>query len=176
MPWPDVVIIVILMLGTISGFRRGFIGELSGAVALAAGVVAGFAYGGWFDGAVIGLTHLGPGSAHVIGIFVTGLLAYGIVLFIGFVLETVAKLPLLGIANSLGGAAIGFVKAVLLVWVAVYVALFFPLSRDLRADLHRSALVGFIATPDRSLDEHVRASLPWYLKALSIPLFDRHHV
>jgi uncharacterized membrane protein required for colicin V production len=105
-----------------------------------------------------------------------GLIAYAIVLAIGLVLSGFAKLPILNIANAVGGGAIGFLKSLLFLWIALYVALFFPLSPDLRKDLHESSLVTLIETPNKGLDAHMRDSLPDYVRPLSGSLFDRHRV
>ena len=57
------------------------------------------------------MTKLGAGSAHVVGMFLCGFITYAIVLAIAWVLNRFAKLPILNIGNSLGGAAIGLPKA-----------------------------------------------------------------
>ncbi len=176
MTWPDIVIAIVLGLGTLAGLRRGLIGELSGIVAMGAAVVAAFSYGGGLDAWVRGRTHLGTGSAHVVGMVLFGLIAYAIVLAIGLVLSGVAKLPIVNIANALGGAAIGFCKSLLFLWIALYVALFFPLSADLRKDLHDSTLVTLIETPNKQLDAHMRDSLPDAVRPFAGSIFDRHRV
>ena len=74
------------------------------------------------------MTKLGPGSAHVVGMFGTGLLTYVVILVVARLLGTIAKLPVLGIGNALGGALIGFAKGAILLWLVLFIALFFPLS------------------------------------------------
>jgi uncharacterized membrane protein required for colicin V production len=64
--WPDLVIGAILLLGALRGYTRGFVMELTGALALAAAVVAAFMYPGVWDKPLGDATHLGPGSAHVL--------------------------------------------------------------------------------------------------------------
>ena len=176
MSWPDIVIAIVLGLGAISGFRRGLIGELSGIVALGAAIAAGFGYTGRFDPWVADRTHLGAGSAHVVGILCFALVAYAIVIALGAVLSRIAKLPIIGLANAAGGAAIGLCKSLVFVWVALYVALFFPLPPDLREQLHASLFVALIESPNKPLDDHVRDSLPDFAKPLSGSLFDHHRV
>jgi uncharacterized membrane protein required for colicin V production len=176
MAWPDIVIAVALVLGTFSGLRRGLLGELTGTVALAAAILAAFTYSGGLDAWVKHRTHLEPGSAHIVAMVVFGLIAYAIVLAIGLVLSGFAKLPLLNVVNAVGGAGVGLVKSLLFVWIALYVALFFPLSRDLRADLHRSSLVALIEAPNVNVDGHLQASLPPYVRPFAVSLFDRHKI
>jgi uncharacterized membrane protein required for colicin V production len=174
--WPDIVILIVLALGALAGFRRGLIGELSGALALAAGVLAAFVYTGGLDAPVAHFTHLGPGSSHVVGMVLFGLIAYGIVIAIGSFLSGIAKLPIINLLNGVGGAGVGFLKSLLFVWVAIYIALFFPLSHDLRADLRKSALVSLITSSNGNLDGRIRNDIPSYVRPLSAQLFDRHKV
>ena len=142
--WPDYVIAAILIVGAFSGFRRGFVGELTGAIALVVAIVAAFRYGGEWDGFVGAFTHLGPGSTHVLGLCLFGAFAYAVTVAFGVLLGRVAKLPLIGIANALLGACVGIVKAAVLVWAgAVHRALLPALARPAAPDLHRSTLVAF---------------------------------
>jgi uncharacterized membrane protein required for colicin V production len=174
--WPDIAIGAVLILGALKGFKRGFIGELTGFVALAFGLVAAFIYPGSWDGFARDWFHLGPGSAHVVGMIVYGSLVYWLVFTVGFVLSRVAKLPIIGLGNGILGAGVGFVKALLFVWVIVYIALFFPLTKDLRADLHQSWFIAVLQAPDERLDGMMRNSLPWFVQPFAGPMFDQHKV
>ncbi|HMD03125.1 MAG TPA: CvpA family protein [Candidatus Baltobacteraceae bacterium] len=176
MAWPDIVIGAVLLFGALKGFKRGFIGELTGFVALAAGLVAGFVYPGSWDDAVKNWMHLGPGSAHVVAMILYGALIYALVFAAGAVLSRVAKLPILGIGNAVLGAGIGLVKAALLVWAIIYIGLFFPLTKDLRDDLHQSRFVALAQLPDDALDGELRKSLPWFMQPFAGAMFARHHV
>jgi membrane protein required for colicin V production len=109
--WPDLVIGAIALIAAIKGFRRGFVKELGGAVALFFSILTPWFYNGSLDGIISGITHLGPGSAHVIGMFLTGVVTYAVLIAISIVLDKVARLPILGIFNAAAGAAIGLAKA-----------------------------------------------------------------
>lgn len=176
MTWPDIVIGFVMVFGGLKGFKRGLVNELTGAVALAFGIAAAFAYAGTWDGFVHAWTHLGAGSAHIIAMVLYAFVAYGIVFALGRALSTVAKLPLIGTANALLGAVVGVVKATVFAWAIVYVALFFPLTRDVRDDLHRSQLVALLQRPNAALDDNLRASLPWFVRPFTAALFERHRV
>ena len=174
--WPDIVIGAVLVLGALKGYKRGLISELTGFVALACGLLAAFIYPGSWDAFVRDWFHLGPGSAHVVGMILYGALVYTLVFIVGFVLSRVAKLPVIGIGNSILGAGVGVVKVLLIVWAIVYIGLFFPLSKDLRADLHQSRFIAMLQAPDDSLDRVMRSSLPWFMQPFAGSLFDRHKV
>jgi len=46
----------------------------------------------------------------------------------------------------------------------------------LRTDLRHSALVSLVTQPDRSVDDAVRGLMPWFVRPIVNPFFDRHHV
>ena len=66
--WPDILIAVILVIAAFKGFSRGFVSELGGAVAVVAALITPWYYNGAFDPWLENTIHLGPGSAHVVGI------------------------------------------------------------------------------------------------------------
>jgi membrane protein required for colicin V production len=174
--WPDILIGAILAILALKGYKRGFVMELSGAVALVLSLIVPWFYNGAFDGVLATKAHLGPGSAHVVAMFLVGLATYVAVLLVARILNAAAKLPLLGTGNALAGGAIGLLKGAVGVWIVLYVALFFPLSRDIRADLHRSTLAHWISQPNARVDSAVIATLPWFARPLVNPLFARHRV
>lgn len=176
MAWPDILIGAILLLTTLKGYKRGFIMELSGAVALMVSLITPWLYNGAFDAPLQNALHLGPGSAHVVAMFLVGIATYAAVLLVARVLNAVAKLPVLGLGNAVAGGAVGLLKGIIGVWVILYIALFFPLSRDIRTDLHRSALAAYITEPNAGIDRKVNATLPWFARPFVQPMFARHRV
>ena len=174
--WPDILIVAILLIAAFKGFTRGFVSELGGAVAVVAALITPWYYNGSFDGWLEGTLKLGPGSAHVVGMFATGFITYAIVIAISWVLSRIAKLPILNIGNSLGGAAIGFFKGAVLLWLVLFVALYFPLSPDIRSDLHDSRLAAYFTQPDASIDKSIESVIPWFARPALWPYFHRHHV
>ena len=176
MTWPDLVIVVIALILALKGWKRGFVSEIGGFIALAAAVWAAIFYPGTLDGVMTQYFHLGGGSAHVVGMIALAILVYVALMVLSSILSRVAKLPLIGIGNALGGAAVGVAKALLATWAVVYVVLFFPLSPDFRRDLHDSQLVEIVAQQNPTVDAFVRDTLPWFVRPLAKPLFDRHHV
>jgi uncharacterized membrane protein required for colicin V production len=175
-PWPDVIIAIVMIIAIAKGFRRGFVSELGGAVAAVAALITPWYYNGSFDGWINGTMHVGPGSAHVIGMFLCGFFTYAVVLAIAWMLGRVARLPVLNIGNAAGGAAIGFIKGAVLVWFVLFIALYFPLSPDIRQSLHESHLAPYFVTFDPKIDGAVEAIIPWYGRPALYPYFHRHHL
>jgi uncharacterized membrane protein required for colicin V production len=172
--WPDLVIGAIALLFALKGWKRGFVAEIGGFIALAAAIWAALRYPGTLDDTVRAYTGLGAGSAHVVGMVVFAVIVYVALMVISAVLSRIARLPVIGIGNSLGGAAVGIVKALIGTWAVLYVALFFPLPADLRGDLHRSELVALVTQQNPQIDAFVRGTMPWWVRPLVQPLFARH--
>jgi hypothetical protein len=103
-------------------------------------------------------------------------LAYAAMLALANVLNRAAKLPLINVGNALLGALVGLAKAAIFVWAIVYVALFFPLSYDLRAALHHSRVVVLLEAENPQIDDALRATLPGFVQPYAAPLFTRHRV
>lgn len=174
--WPDIIILIVLLIATYKGWVRGFVSELSGAVAVTAALVTPWFYNGSLDGQIQTITHLGPGSVHVIGMFGTGLLTYVVVLLVARLLGRIAKLPVLGTGNAIGGALIGFAKGTILLWLVLFISLFFPLSRDIRNDLHRSVFAPYLVIYDTPLEDAMLSAIPWFARPFVLPFFKRHHL
>ncbi len=176
MTWPDVVILAFGLIAALRGWKRGFVSELAGFVALVLGLWSGYRYSGSYDTQIERWTHLGPGSAHVVGMAGTAFSVYVVLLIASLLLGRIAKLPVLGFGNALAGAALGMIKAALVVWAVLYIALFFPLTPDLRNDLHHSQLVAYLTLPNAQLDGLLERQIPWFMRPFVTPLFAHHRV
>jgi uncharacterized membrane protein required for colicin V production len=174
--WPDAVIVIVLGIAIFKGYSRGFVSELGGAVAVTAALVTPWFYNGSLDSQIERITNLGPGSAHVVGMFGTGLLTYVVLLFVARLLGSIAKLPLLGLGNAAGGAFIGFAKGAILLWLVLFIALFFPLSPDIRDGLHQSRLAPSLLIYDPPIDDAILSTIPWFARPFAMPYFRRHHL
>jgi hypothetical protein len=102
------------------------------------------------------------------------IVAYALTVAAGVFFARIAKLPGLNLVNAILGAGVGALEAVALLWLVIYIALFFPLSADLRADLHRSSFVAALAAPNAQVDGSVRSLLPWIARPFVAPFFDNH--
>jgi uncharacterized membrane protein required for colicin V production len=173
--WPDLVIGGIALFFAWKGFRNGFVAELAGPVAVIIAVAAAFRYPGSLDADVTNATHLGPGSSHAIGTVLFAVIVYAIVTMLAWLLGRVAALPGIAMVNGAAGAVVGGAKALLGAWFVLYVTLFFPLTGDLRADLHASPLVQTLTAPNPGVDETMRGFMPWFIRPLAEPFFARHH-
>jgi uncharacterized membrane protein required for colicin V production len=172
--WPDIVIGGIALLFALKGWKRGFVSELGGAVALFLAIVAAFYYPGNLDDFAEAISHTGTGSAHVIGLVLFCVIVYVLTMGLAWLLGRVAKLPVITWGNSALGAVVGICKGLVGAWVVLYLILFFPLASDVRHDLHESTLVQIVTQPNERLDGVLRGTMPWFVKPFVGPIFDRH--
>ena len=176
MTWPDLVIGFIALLFALKAWKRGFVAEIGGFIALSLAIWAALHYPGTLDQPMRDYVHIAPGSAHIAGMIAFALIVYVALLVISSVLGRIAKLPVIGLGNSLGGAAIGVVKALIGTWAVLYVALFFPLPNDFRGDLRKSELVALVTSENPYIDGIVKNTMPWFVRPLVEPLFAHHRV
>jgi uncharacterized membrane protein required for colicin V production len=174
--WPDLVIGGIALLFALKGWKRGFVAEIGGAIALAAAIWAALRYPGSFDLWLVRTLHLGEGSAHVVGMIAFAVIVYTSLMVLSSALSRIAKLPLIGVGNAAGGAAVGIAKALVGAWIVLYVILFFPLTHDLRADLRQSQLVAVVTGPNAQIDRFVRNTMPLFIRPLVEPVFAMHRL
>jgi uncharacterized membrane protein required for colicin V production len=173
--WPDVVIVVVLVVAALKGFIRGFISEIGGIVAIGAAIAAAFFYNGILDSGLQQIFRLSLESAHVAGMLAGALIAYAAVLLLLGILRHLAKLPGLGTTNALGGLVVGVAKGLVFLWIVLFIALLLPLGERTRADLHRSSLVGALAQRSRAADEYLYERLPDEAKPFVQPLLESQY-
>ena len=174
--WPDLVIGGIALLFALKGWKRGFVGEIGGFIALSAAIWAALHYPGTMDQPLREYGHVNAGSAHVVGMIAFAAIVYVALLAISAILSRIARLPVIGLGNGAGGALVGIAKALVGTWIVLYVALFFPLTPDLRSDLRASMLVGLVTSENAQVDGIVKNTMPWFIRPLVQPIFARHKV
>jgi len=174
--WPDLVIGGVALVFALKGWKRGFVSELAGAVAFFVAVVAAIRYPGSLDDLAARYLHANAGTSHVTGMVAFALAWYLAVMAVAWIFGRFAKLPIISLGNSAGGALVGFVKAIAGAWAVLYVALFFPLPPALRTDLHQSTLVSIVTQPNGTVDALMRGALPSFIKPMAEPVFENHRV
>jgi membrane protein required for colicin V production len=174
MNWADFIILLIAVVFAFQGWQRGFIIELGGFIALVLAALAAFYYPGTLDTFMRDIFNLSDASAHVAGMVAFAILVYIVLMLLSAVLSRFAKLPVLDLADSIGGAFVGVAKALVGVWVVLYFVLFLPLAPELRGDLQRSGFVALISQADAPVDAFVNSTMPWFMRPVAKPLFDRH--
>lgn len=172
---PDAIIVLVLVVGALKGFSRGFVRELAGIAAIVIGLIAPWYYNGAADAQIRALTRLPEGSAHVVGMVATGIVAYAVVLIVASILGRIAKLPLLGTGNALAGAVVGALKGAVLIWVALFVLSLYPMSPSVRTSLKQSRFVWYFTMFDAPVEAAVAKAVPSFARPLFSPLFGEKH-
>jgi membrane protein required for colicin V production len=174
--WPDLIVLGVIFITTLWGFKNGMVQELSGFVALGTAIWFAAAYKGAWDAWIVDTTNLAPAAGHAAGVALVAVFAYGVVSACMALLRRIARLPVIGLFDGILGAGFGALKGIVLSWAAIYVALFFPLTHQVRADLAVSKVVDLLLLPDNSIDAIVKANLPSFAQEEAAPIFKRHRL
>jgi len=113
--WFDIVLLLMILVSVITGFRTGFARVVIGLVATVAGILAGFWCYRLVAGQLIGWTHMNTRLANVFGFVIV----FVIVVILGSLLATVLArlfrwMGLSWFDHLLGGVA-GFVRGVVVI-------------------------------------------------------------
>ena len=174
--WADVAMLAVLSFTTWRGYARGFVSELAGIVALVASIVVPWYYNGVLDVPIHNATGMALPIAHLAGMAICGVGAYLVVIVAAGFFGRIKKVPVLGFGNALAGAAVGLLKGSILVWLVLFVGLFFPLTPQIRASLHASAIAPYFVGYDPTIDRAIESTIPPFFRPLAMPFFKRHHV
>ncbi len=124
----DLAMLALLGLLAWSGFRRGFVREVSGLVAFAVGFMLALRLAGplgrWL--ATV-FSYLSPTTAHVVA-FLAVVLLVGLAIDLAalFLTGAISRVPVVGSLNRLGGLLAGAALAVLVIWLLTTCLLLLP--------------------------------------------------
>jgi uncharacterized membrane protein required for colicin V production len=176
MTWADGLVALTLAVAFWGGYRAGVVREAIGMVAIVLAWVAAGAFAGTMSPALQKTLGLSASSAHLVGFWLLFLFIFALTRAAGWALERVTARPVLRIANGIGGGIVACAKAVLLLWLVLFVALFFPIARDVRAILKSSPSVMSIEALDRPAYAILTASLPQRAHPFVRIILDHHHL
>ena len=178
MTWPDILVLITLAVAFVSGYRNGVIREF---IDLGSIILAWIAAGALAATLAVGLApswHLAPASAHLIAFWILFLTVFVALRVLGWMLDRFAKLPVLRVASGAGGGIVAMAKGVLILWLVLFIALFFPIAPDVRDALRNSKSVPMIELLDRPaialLDQSV--PFPWYTRPFVNSTLRHHHL
>lgn len=122
MKWPDIVILILLAIGVIQGFRKGFIIQLASLVAILLGMIGAGMLAEKIAPSIMDTLGVDSGSGKIIAFVFLFCVIVVSVLLLAKLLEVVVKVLLLGIVNRIVGAVFGLIKWFVI--MSVFVALF----------------------------------------------------
>lgn len=116
----DIILIIILGLSALRGFRKGLILELATFAALLLGVWAGFYFSGAVSGWLENAFDYQGEYINIISFLIIFICVIVLVQLLARVLERSAKALALGLLNKLMGAFFAVLKALLILSVLIY--------------------------------------------------------
>lgn len=119
MNWLDIVLVLLLASGIISGFKNGIIGEIATLAALVLGVWGAIKFSWWTSDLLI---QWGVTSANmpIISFIVTFVLIVVVVQLLAKFLNKLLESMSLGFMNKLAGMVVGVIKSALIVSVLIF--------------------------------------------------------
>lgn len=164
MNWVDTLVALTILAAFLGGYRNGVVRELIG---LAAVVLAWFAAAA-FAGAISDWFALeynfAPSVARVAAFWSVFLATFVVVRTLGWLLERFTALPVISIASGVGGGLVASVKAVVLLWAILFIALFFPMDRQVRVALRASWSATLVESFDGPVISAIDAALPKFAR------------
>ena len=117
----DIVLGILLLIGFIRGFQKGFIIELSGIIALILGIYGGLEYGYLAESYLEKWTDWSSSNIEITGFFVMFILILLGVSILAKLLTTIIHAIALGLINLIFGAVFGVVKTALILFILLLI-------------------------------------------------------
>ncbi|MDQ6779616.1 MAG: CvpA family protein, partial [Candidatus Eremiobacteraeota bacterium] len=119
--WADALVGLTLAVAFWGGYRSGVVRELIGVLA----IVIAWATAGTFAGVLAATLQarygLSPGAGHLAAFWLLFLVVFAATRLLGWLVERFAALPILRIASGVGGGFVACGKAVLLLWLVLFI-------------------------------------------------------
>jgi uncharacterized membrane protein required for colicin V production len=176
MTWADGLVILTFGVAFWGGYRGGVVREAIGMLALIMAWVLAGAFAGTMSPALQNSLGLSPASSHLASFWLLFLFVFGATRAAGWAVERLTAKPMLRVVNGVGGGIVACAKAVLALWLVLFIALFFPVAADVRATLSRSPSVLAIQALDRPAYAMLTASLPRRARPFVRVFLDHHHL
>lgn len=117
----DYIILVILLLFVIHGYRQGIIVSLATFVALILGIYAAVHFSNYLDSTLMEHLHPSRKWLPILSFSITFLLVVIAVMLVAKLTEKLVDVAGMGFFNHIGGAALGLVKGVILISILIFI-------------------------------------------------------
>ena len=176
MNWVDALVLLTLGVAFWGGYRAGVVRELIGLAAIVIAWVLAGAFAGPFADSIGAQFGVSVSIAHLIGFWLLFLVVFAAVRAAGWLLERAASLPLIKIVSGVGGGIVAAAKAVLLLWFLLFVALFFPISGDVRTAMRASPSARAIDSLDTPAYAMLEGALPKTVRVVAASILKHHRL
>jgi membrane protein required for colicin V production len=174
--WVDALVILTLAVAFWGGYRAGVVREIIGLAAIIIAWVLAGAFAGPFADSLGVQLGVSVAVAHLIGFWLLFLVVFAAVRAAGWLLERAATLPIVKVVSGVGGGVVASAKAVLLLWLLLFVALFFPISPDVRAAMRASPLARAIDSLDTPAYAMLESALPKTVRIVAASILKHHRL
>ncbi len=168
----DLLLLIPLLFFGWTGYRKGFIIEISTLAALILGLYFAFYFSDLTANFLISYIHIDQKYLAVVSFVVTFIAVVIVVLAIGKVVEKFINILMLGFINKLGGALFGILKGALYLSILIFIINYFDSGRNIikREAVAKSVLYAPIASLAPMLYSHLD------LKKLKFELPDKEEI
>jgi membrane protein required for colicin V production len=117
----DYIILLILLLFVIHGYRKGFIIGLATFAALILGIYAAVHFSNYLDTTLAEHLHPSKKWLPVLSFSITFLLVVILVMIVARLIEKLVDITGMGFFNRIGGAALGLLKGAILISILIFI-------------------------------------------------------
>lgn len=128
MNYIDIVLLILILLSAINGFRKGFVEELAGLAALILGIWAALHFSGFVANLITENFNYQSRFLPIIAFTATFIIVLILVSIIGGIASNIVKAVHLGFLNQLAGLVFGVIKGTLV--LSVFLVVFNKLDQD----------------------------------------------
>ncbi|AEA33301.1 CvpA family protein [Hippea maritima] len=146
----DIALGLFILVLAVRGLIRGLIKEVFGLAALFGGVFGAHVFGRGFGSYIVHTISVSPVVAYGFAFFSVFLFIYLILIFLGYILSSMAKKIELGGLDMFFGFVFGAFKGLLIIAVVAFVLDTFPSFRELSIQMKRGSYI--YAFVDKRLD------------------------
>jgi uncharacterized membrane protein required for colicin V production len=174
--WADGLVILTLIVAFWGGYRNGVVREAIGMLAIIIAWIAAGSFAGLMSPTMEKTFGLSQASGHLASFWLLFLFVFAATRAAGWAIEKITAKPVLKFASGIGGGFVSCAKAVLALWLVLFIALFFPIAQDVRATLKLSPTVTAIEALDRPVYAMLEESLPSRARPFARLFLDKHHL
>jgi membrane protein required for colicin V production len=173
----DILILIVLGIGLIIGFVKGFVRQLAALAGLVGGGIAAYFMYGWGHLNLVPL--LGISIPNWVAGLVLAIITFGIVSFLftllGRAMKKTLKAVNLGGIDRLMGSIVGLAKSLVLVLLVMMLLMITPLRSGIAAESEVEPVLGVVSGIAGSLLDHLLGSAPrdQFLNQLEFWGFDK---
>lgn len=126
----DIVVISLLLISAILGFKNGFVKQLFGLLAVFLGVYCAFKFSGLISSLIQKLITVDPLTLSVVAFILIMILVWIGVVFLGKLLNSMVKLAALAFINRLLGLLFATIQTLFIISAMVYAFSYLEVSKE----------------------------------------------